>query len=81
MELDGHGLPRLVKEVGEERREDARRDQEGKRVEAVGEVWRVDDEWWREPIGRRYVEVTLEGGAHLVLFEDLATGSWFAQRI
>ncbi len=51
------------------------------RVETVGEVWRVDDEWWRQPISRRYVEVVLEGGKHTVIFEDLNSGHWFMQSI
>jgi hypothetical protein len=46
----------------------------------VLETWRIDDEWWRKPIARRYVEVVLEDGAHVVLFEDLVTGAWFAQQ-
>ena len=50
------------------------------RVEAVGEIWRVDDEWWRQPVSRRYVEVVLEGGKHVVLFEDLMTGRWWLQQ-
>ncbi len=50
-----------------------------RKVEEIIEVWRIDDEWWRAPISRRYVEVVLEGGGHVVLFEDLATGSWFLQ--
>jgi len=49
-------------------------------VEAVGEVWRIDDEWWRVPINRRYVEVILEGGKRVVLFEDLTTGMWWIQK-
>ena len=48
-------------------------------VEAVGEVWRIEDEWWRVPIVRRYVEVILEGGGRVVLLEDLVTGEWFEQ--
>jgi hypothetical protein len=52
----------------------------GRRVEEVVEEWVVEDEWWRTPIHRRYVEVVLEGGAHVVLFEDLATGEWFMQK-
>jgi hypothetical protein len=39
----------------------------------------MDDEWWRQPIVRRYVEVVLEGGGRVVLFEDLITGEWFVQ--
>ncbi|NIM51836.1 MAG: hypothetical protein GTN62_12790 [Gemmatimonadales bacterium] len=50
-----------------------------RRVEEIIETWRIDDEWWREPITRRYVEVVLEGGGHVVLFEDLVTGQWFVQ--
>ena len=52
----------------------------GKRVESLGENWRMDDEWWRQPIVRRYVEVVLEGGGRVVLFEDLITGEWWMQK-
>lgn len=54
----------------------------GKRgeVEQIGEIWRVDDEWWRDPIARRYVEAILEGGRRLVVYEDQRTGEWFEQR-
>jgi hypothetical protein len=53
---------------------------EERRVEAVVDEWRIDDEWWRTPIHRRYVEVVLEGGAHVVLFEDVMTGEWYLQK-
>jgi len=49
-------------------------------VESVGEIWRIDDEWWRAPIHRRYFEAILEGGKHVVLFEDVITGEWFVQK-
>jgi len=49
-------------------------------VDDIVETWIVQDEWWRTPIHRRYVEVVLEGGAHVVLFEDLTTGEWFMQQ-
>jgi hypothetical protein len=62
------------------REEEGDRRDEGRRVEEVVETWIVQDEWWRTPIHRRYVEVVLEGGAHVVLFEDLATGEWFMQK-
>jgi len=52
----------------------------GKRVEAIRESWRVEDEWWRQPISRRYVEVVLEGGGRMVLYEDLITGEWWVQQ-
>ena len=47
----------------------------------IGEIWRVDDEWWRQPISRRYIEVVLVGGRHVVLYQDLNTGEWFEQSI
>jgi hypothetical protein len=50
------------------------------RVADILEVWRIDDEWWRTPIARRYVDVVLESGAHVVLLEDLHTGAWFVQQ-
>lgn len=53
---------------------------DAQQVDTVLEVWRIDDEWWRTPITRRYVDVVLEGGAHVVLFEDLHTGAWFVQQ-
>ncbi len=55
-------------------------DGKSKRIEAIGETWRIDDEWWRDQIARRYVEVILEGGGHVMLYEDLLAGEWFLQR-
>ena len=49
------------------------------KIEAILETWRIDDEWWRQPIARAYMEVMLEGGKRLVLFQDLITGEWFSQ--
>lgn len=51
----------------------------GGKIEAILETWRIDDEWWRQTISRAYMEVMLEGGKRLVLFQDLITGQWFAQ--
>ena len=50
------------------------------RMLAIGDVWRVDDARWREPISRRYYQVELEGGVDLVIFLDLVSGKWFEQR-
>src|SRR2546430_9000068 len=66
--LDERGVPTIVKRTpGNE-----------KRIESIGEIWRIDDEWWRIPIVRRYVEEILEGGGRVGLFEGLMTGAWFA---
>jgi len=48
-------------------------------VETILEMWRIDDEWWRQLISRRYFAVIFEGGARVVLFEDLVTSEWFIQ--
>ena len=50
-----------------------------RQVEEIGEMWRIDDEWWRDQIARRYVEVMLVGGGHVVVYEDLIGGGWFMQ--
>jgi hypothetical protein len=52
-----------------------------RKVETIGEIWRVDDEWWRIPIARRYVEIILQGGKHVVLYHDLAKDEWYEQSI
>src|SRR5437899_11934064 len=70
VELDDRGVPVFVtRETGD-----------GKRIESIGETWRIDDEWWRVPIVRRYVEVIFEDGGRVVLFEDLSTGEWWMQK-
>ena len=48
-------------------------------IETIIESWRIDDEWWRQPIARGYHAVLLDGGKRVVLFEDIVTGEWFAQ--
>jgi hypothetical protein len=50
------------------------------KVEAILESWRIDDEWWRQPIARSYMNVLLEGGKRAVLFQDLFTGLWYMQQ-
>lgn len=49
------------------------------RVASVLDVWRIDDEWWREEISRRYFLVVLEGGVSRTIYQDLVTGEWFEQ--
>ena len=50
------------------------------KVEAILESWRLDDEWWRESISRSYLELLLEGGKRVVVFQNLLTGQWFMQQ-
>src|SRR2546426_4751428 len=55
VELDERGVPATVKREAENE----------KRIESIGEIWRIDDEWWRQPISRRCVEVIIEGGGRV----------------
>ena len=50
-----------------------------RRVGAVRERWRIDDEWWRKPLARDYVTVVLEDGRPLTLYHDLIGGGWWVQ--
>jgi len=69
LELDASGSLTVVRATGERAK-----------IEAILESWRIDDEWWRQPIARSYMNVLLEGGRRVVLFQDLYTGLWFLQQ-
>ena len=49
------------------------------RVAAIHDTWRIDDEWWRDEIARRYYVVELEGGRRLTLYRDLVGDLWYVQ--
>lgn len=67
---DEHGEPVHVRLPGKTAR----------RIEAVRERWRIDDEWWRSPISREYRAVVLDDGRNVTLYRDLLDGSWYAQK-
>jgi len=67
VEIDETGNPKTIGRLG------------GQAVEIVLDTWRIDDEWWRQSLSRRYYDVVLEGGKRVVLFEDLITGEWWMQ--
>jgi len=49
-------------------------------IESVLEVWRVEDEWWRErPVSRMYYRVLLEDGRVVDLYRALGSGRWYRQ--
>ena len=55
---------------------------EGKRrirVAQVQDVWRIDDEWWRNPISRRYYQIVLEDGTVRTVYHDLVSNTWHEQ--
>lgn len=52
----------------------------GRRVEAVQEVWRVDEGWWRaRPVARHYVRLVLDDGRQVTVYRDLLEGGWWLQ--
>jgi hypothetical protein len=49
------------------------------RVAGIVDVWRIDDEWWRTTISRRYFVVALEDGVVRTVFHDLIGDGWYEQ--
>ena len=50
-----------------------------RRVARVQDSWRIDDEWWRDPIGRRYYRLVLDDGSLRTVYQDLVDGGWYEQ--
>jgi hypothetical protein len=48
-------------------------------VERVEDVWRIDDEWWREEVSRLYYRLLLEDGRAVTIYRDIASHNWFKQ--
>jgi hypothetical protein len=54
---------------------------DGRAIAHVRESWLVEDRWWTEqPLRRRYWELVSESGRDIVVYHDLASGSWLRQR-
>ncbi|HSR42414.1 MAG TPA: hypothetical protein VLL48_09585 [Longimicrobiales bacterium] len=53
------------------------RDSGDRTVVQIRERWRIDDEWWREPVSRLYFDVVLENGEALTLYRDRIDGGWY----
>jgi len=51
-----------------------------RKVERVKDRWRIDDEWWREPIHRMYYLVEFADGTQETLYQDLVDQTWYKQR-
>lgn len=50
-----------------------------RRVTSIHDTWRIDDEWWRDEIARRYFAIELEGGRRLTVYHDMVADAWYAQ--
>jgi len=48
-------------------------------VSQVLDVWRIDDEWWREEVSRLYYRLLLEDGRPLIVYRDLVQEQWYKQ--
>ena len=48
-------------------------------VQEIQDIWRIDDEWWREPISRLYYRVLLTNGHLCTLYHDLTEERWHMQ--
>jgi len=48
-------------------------------VTQVRDAWRIDDEWWRNPISRRYYQLVLDNGSLRTVYHDLITDTWYEQ--
>ena len=51
-----------------------------RKVIAIRDRWRIDDEWWRRPISREYRSVVLDDGRVLMLFQDLVAKAWYVHK-
>ena len=48
-------------------------------VSQVQDVWRIDDEWWREEVSRLYYRLLLEDGQVVTVYRDLLEDKWWRQ--
>lgn len=87
-EDDGsHGLrslnvPRQIRVVGQRPDGAPAAIIEGKsarRVTAVLDEWWVEDEWWRDPISRHYLQVQLADGHLRTIYHDTERDTWHTQ--
>lgn len=51
-----------------------------RKVARILNWWRIDDEWWREPVSRQYFQVELQDGVVMTIFRDLVSDIWYQQR-
>lgn len=48
-------------------------------VARIQDFWRLDDEWWRDPIRRRYYRVVLDDGSLRTIYHDETADRWYEQ--
>jgi len=50
-----------------------------RRIVSVQDSWRIDDEWWRNPISRHYYQVMVDDDSLRTVYRDLTDDVWWAQ--
>jgi hypothetical protein len=48
-------------------------------VAQVQDVWRIDDEWWRDEVSRLYYRLILANGRTVTIYQDLVHSQWLNQ--
>ena len=66
---DNSGVPEVIVWKGRQNR-----------IAAISNIWRIDDDWWRDEISRMYFEAELRNGQVMTIFQDLVSGKWYQQR-
>ena len=50
-------------------------------VTAVLARWRVEADWWRQPLSREYWKLSLSDGGVVEAYEDTLSSSWRLSRV
>ena len=50
-----------------------------RRIAVMIDEWWVEDEWWRDPISRHYLQVQLADGVARTIYHDTITDIWYTQ--
>lgn len=50
-------------------------------IQAISNVWRVDETWWQKHILRDYFKLTTQTGLLVVIYQDLLSNFWYLERL
>lgn len=51
-----------------------------RRVVEILDTWDIEEEWWRDPLRRRYYQLLLEDGTVYTVYQNRVDGEWFQQQ-
>ena len=49
------------------------------KISIIRDRWRIDDEWWRKQLSRKYFTIVLENGLIITIFQVLLSHKWYSQ--